>query len=85
MPGRRKKMSDKEIVDAVRRHPDRAVTAKELAEELDFTSQGLLKRLHELNEGGPIRGKKVGGGAIVWWVEEDQTSAANSRPASSSQ
>jgi len=64
-------MTDDEIIDAIRNHPDKAVTAVELSEELDLTSTGLLKRLDELSEEGRVRKKRVGSRAVVWWLEED--------------
>lgn len=71
MPGRNKKLTDDEIMEIIRSHPDRAVTAAELARELDITSQGLLKRLDQLSASDKLRKKKVGGSAVVWWVKGD--------------
>jgi len=69
--GRPRQMTDDEIIDAIQQHPDRAVTAVELAEGFDMTSAGILKRLNQLHEQGELRKKRVGGGAVVWWVIED--------------
>jgi len=65
-------MSDEELIAAISDHPDRAVTAEEVAEQLDFTKQGILKRLNSLSDAGEIVKKKVGARAVVWWVPEDQ-------------
>jgi len=64
-------MSDESILEAMQSHPDRAVTASELAELLGMSSTGILNRLDELSERGEVRKKKVGGRAVVWWVESD--------------
>jgi len=74
--GRAKTMSDEEIISLVREHPDRAVTAKELAEVVEMTSQGLLKRLNDLEDRGPVTKKTVGANAVVWWVPDAQASEA---------
>lgn len=68
--GRSQKMTDDELLNAVEEHPDRCVTAVELAEELDMTSTGILKRLESLKEAGEVRKKKVGSRAVVWWVQD---------------
>lgn len=85
--GREKTMTDAEIVDVIRQHPDRAVTATEVADRVDMTNTGVLKRLNQLAENDQLTRKKVGGRAVVWWVPGDHQadSFARDRPASESQ
>jgi len=74
--GRSKTMSDEEIIETIRSHPDEVVTAPEVAEEIDMTPAGVLKRLDQLAEEGVVTKKKVGSRAVVWWVNENQASLA---------
>jgi predicted transcriptional regulator len=69
-PWSSQKMSDDEILETIQSHEDRAVTAVDLAEVLDLTSTRIAQRLNKLNEAGKVRKKKVGGRAVVWWIEE---------------
>jgi predicted transcriptional regulator len=66
--GRNKKMSDNEILRAVRNHDDPCVTSSEIAEELDVTNDAVNYRLRKLAEAGAVRGKTVGASAKVWYV-----------------
>lgn len=68
--GRSKTMTDEELIEAVREHPDRAVTVAEVAEKFDLTPQGVNKRLNELHKEGVVTKKQVGAKAVVWWVED---------------
>ena len=70
--GRPKKVSDAEILRVMREHPDKAVTATEIAEEIGITSTGLLNRLNELAEGGYVHKKRAGANAVVWWPENQR-------------
>ena len=63
-------MSDKEILDLIREHPDPCVTAVELATLVDMTSTGILNRLDVLKDEGCVQKKKVGSRAVVWWIED---------------
>jgi len=79
------KMTDVELIEAVKNHQDRAVTAGELSEQFDMTRQGILSRLNELNDRGVITKKTVGAKAVVWWVSDNHTDEISSLPSSSSQ
>jgi predicted ArsR family transcriptional regulator len=61
-------MSDEEILKHLREHPDPAVTAAELAELVDMTSAGVLRRLDNLADENEVSRKKVGSRAVVWWI-----------------
>jgi predicted ArsR family transcriptional regulator len=67
-PGQSKQITDEQILQEIKTHPDKAVTAPELADELDLSSTGILNRLDDLNDEGMVRKKKVGGRAVVWWL-----------------
>lgn len=77
-------MSDVALLEIIDEHPDRAVTAGEVAEQTDLTRQGVLKRLNEFADHDEVRKKKVGGRAVVWWVESGYERAISSRPESES-
>ena len=68
--GRKPETSDSEILQAIRLHPDRAVTASEIAEKVGMTNAGVNKRLDKLAENGDIVRKEVGARAVVYWLTE---------------
>jgi len=70
-PGRKKEVSDEEILRAIALHPDPIVTASEVAEMVDLTKQGVNKRLRELSDEGYVVRKEVGARAVVYWLDED--------------
>lgn len=43
-------------------------TAKEVGEELGCTSETARQKLLELRDRGVVKRKKVGAGAVVWWL-----------------
>ena len=61
------------VLDAVRRHPDPTVSAREVAEMLDCSTDAARNKLVILHERGAIERKKVGGRAVVWWLADDTT------------
>lgn len=69
--GRSEKMTDEQILESIRNHDDKAVTAVELSDELELTSTRICQRLNKLNELDKVRKKKVGGRAVVWWLQDD--------------
>lgn len=48
---------------------DPALTATEVASELDITRQGAHKKLMNAYEDGIVTRKKVGSRAVVWWLD----------------
>lgn len=71
MPGPSPKVSDREILQIIRLHPDAVVTASDVAEETDYTSENVNERLSDLANRGLLRKKKVGSAAAVYWVTDD--------------
>jgi predicted transcriptional regulator len=69
-PGRKKRVCDKEILQAVALHPDPVVTPSEVAEYVDMTRQGVNKRLRDLSEDGYLVRKEVGGRAVIYWPDD---------------
>jgi predicted transcriptional regulator len=67
--GRTKQMSDEQIIELIRDHPDRAVTAGDIASDAEMTTTGLLNRLNELASSGAVHKKRAGANAVVWWVD----------------
>ena len=46
-------------------------TAKEVGEELGCTSETARQKLLELRDNGVVARKKVGAGAVVWWLVDE--------------
>ncbi len=61
------------VLRAMREASDPVVTAKELSERLDYSSEAARQKLVQLHEQGLIERRKVGAGAVIWWIDEDTT------------
>ena len=55
------------VLNVLRDADDPVLTAKEVGEQLDCTSEAARKRLHELRERGDVESKQVGARAVIWW------------------
>lgn len=63
-------MSDDEIIKTVAQHDDKAVTAGEVAKNVEISRAGVLQRLDKLADEEVVTKKKVGSRAVVWWVSD---------------
>lgn len=70
-PGRKREVADEEILRAIALHPDPVVTAKEVAEPVDMSPQGVNKRLRQLADDDLVVRKKVGAHAIIYWLTDE--------------
>jgi len=61
-----KKVSDEEILEAVKQAEDEVISAPALAEELGITRQGMDKRLKQLEKAGEVRQVKINATTAVW-------------------
>lgn len=68
--GRGRSVSDVELVQAIKRHPDPAVKNSEVAAEVGLTSTRVNELLGELEEEGIVTSKRFGSGK-AWWVSEN--------------
>lgn len=59
------------VVDVLRRAETPVVTAKEVGEELGYTSEAARQKLLMLLDEGTVARRKVGGGAVVWWLTDE--------------
>lgn len=59
------------VLRAMREASDPVVTAKELSERLDCSSEAARQKLVQLHDQGLIERRKVGAGAVIWWIDED--------------
>lgn len=66
--GRPKKQGDQQILRKIALSPDPVVTASELANQTDYTKDGVLGRLNELEKNGDVDSRKVGARAKIWWL-----------------
>jgi len=69
--GRSKRLDDETILREIATHPDPVVTAPELSERLDYSADGIRKRLQDLEESGYVISRDVGARATVWWITTD--------------
>lgn len=68
--GRKPTVSDAEILLQIRAAPDPIVTAKEIAERIEMTPQGVNNRMDDLVDDGYVKKKKVGSRAVVYWLTD---------------
>ena len=69
------KYIEKATVDdviAVLTERDEPLTGKEVGEELGISNRSALDKLNSLEEKGNVERKKVGAGAVVWWLSDEQ-------------
>jgi len=69
-PGRDERVSDIEILREVALSPDPIVTAKEMADRVDYTRQGINNRLNGLIDDGFLERREVGSKAVVYWITD---------------
>lgn len=60
-----------ELLEEAALHPDPIVTATELAERMDYTRQGVMRRLEQLEEEGLFESKMAGAHARCFWTTRD--------------
>jgi len=65
------RIGDVEILREIRLHPDPVITAKDLSERVDYTPDGIRRRLYSLEEKGLVKRRKVGANAVVWWLTDE--------------
>ncbi|PSP89930.1 hypothetical protein BRC90_02835 [Halobacteriales archaeon QS_4_69_34] len=68
MAGRKRTVTDEEILNLIDSFDQPVVTARQVAEELEFSNQGANNRLRKLENEGEVESMKVGASAMVWWI-----------------
>jgi hypothetical protein len=69
-PGRKPRVSDKEILQVIRDADDPVLSTAEVTESLPIKRSATYKRLASLREEGKLEGKQIGGKNNVWWIPE---------------
>lgn len=64
-------VTDTDVIELFRNHPDPVLTAGDVAEEFELSRQGANKRLKQLHQKGKLERRKVGARAVVWWLPTD--------------
>lgn len=60
------------VLEVIQQAEDPIVTAKEVGDKLGCTSEGARQKLLQLQDQGMVARRKVGAGAVVWWlIDED--------------
>jgi biotin operon repressor len=70
MAGRKRTVSDREILLVFKEAADPVLSAPEVSEELPIGETGTYKRLRELREEGLLASKKIGQGR-AWWLTDE--------------
>lgn len=71
MAGRKDRRPDEDFIKIFRDSSEPVLTAREVAEILDYTKDGAYKRLEKLDEDGVLNSKRVGASAKVYWLSEE--------------
>lgn len=71
----RQRVTDSDVLEALREQPDPIATAGELAEVLGVSSETVRRHLTELHEKGLVERKTVGARAVVWWAHDGDSTA----------
>lgn len=66
--GRKRRVSDDEILEVFQDTSDPVLTASEVASQLPLSRRGIYDRLQNLEDEGVLESKKVGGRTTVWWL-----------------
>lgn len=69
------RVGDEEILSQIALHPDPVVTAQELSNHVDYTPDGIRRRLHTLHDKGLVTKREVGANAVVWWLTDEGRAA----------
>lgn len=64
------RVNDVDLLKQIVLYPDPVVTAAELSEHVDYSPDGVRRRLHDLEGKGFVKSRKVGANAVVWWPTE---------------
>jgi predicted ArsR family transcriptional regulator len=76
----RQRVTDSDVLEALREQPDPVATAGELAEALNVSSETARRHLSELHEQELVDRKTVGARAVVWWAIDTVDSTAPAAP-----
>lgn len=68
MAGKPIQYTTMEVKERLKESDDPAVSAREIAKEMECSHSTVLKRLDELQGSDEVKGKEVGANAKVWWL-----------------
>lgn len=71
MPGRKPKVSDKDLLERFQNTPDPVLSTAEVAEELPIKRRATLNRLQSLKDRNLLESKQIGMRNTVWWLSFD--------------
>lgn len=69
-------VTDDEILAVMERSDDPAFITSELADEFDMTTEGIRRRLNQLEREGRIHKKKPSARTVIWWADSDHDESA---------
>lgn len=61
-----------DVLAVMRQSSDPVVTAKAVGERLGCSSEAARQKLTRLTEAGRVERRKVGAGAVVWWLADQE-------------
>jgi predicted ArsR family transcriptional regulator len=74
------RVTDSDVIRALREYHDPVATATDLADVLGVTSETIRRHLTELHEQGRVDRKDVGARAVVWWLADERRASAPAAP-----
>jgi predicted ArsR family transcriptional regulator len=64
-------LTTEDVLEVLQTAHDPVITAKEVSERLDCSSEAARQRLHKLKDSGEVETKVVGARARIWWPTND--------------
>jgi len=69
--GRKPRVTDDDLLDVFRATADPVLSTAEVADAVPIKRRGTLNRLRDLEDGGRLDSKQIGGRNTVWWLLDD--------------
>lgn len=70
-------VSPEDVVEVLYRAADPVMSAKEIGDQLGRSSESARQKLSQLAEQGRVERKKVGAGAVVWWLSSAERTGSD--------
>ncbi|WP_435101791.1 MarR family transcriptional regulator [Halarchaeum sp. P4] len=64
------RVTTSDLREIIKDHEEPFVTASDIADETGVARQTAHKYLQRLHEEGELERRKIGGSAVIWWLED---------------
>jgi prophage antirepressor-like protein len=67
MSSTQSRVTDRDVIKAVRNAEDPFATCSDVAEQIGYTTEGARLRLMDLVDGNKLERAKIGASAVIYW------------------